>query len=235
MLKECLLGTKVQEKYWAKRHMKGGSDWGNIVTSRGEKDWVRSYWNSRNHSHRPLLLKTISGHFPFSSVLEIGCNCGPNLHLIAIQYPGSTLRGIDINPFAVQTGNELFTKASISNVKLTLGKADDLSQFEDKSFSIVFTDAVLIYVGPDKIRKVLNEMVRVAQKALILVEWHFESQSKDSDGLGVYHLGCWKRNYVNLIKHCVPAVKEILCTKIPPESWEAKNWQELGYIIEVNL
>lgn len=234
VLKEYLLGTKVQETYWAKRHLKKGNDWGNCKYFGEGNEWIKSYWDSQSHSHRSFLLEKIANFFPISSILEIGCNCGPNLYLVAQKFPNSEIKGIDINPMAVQKGNKWFAEEGISNVKLLVGKADDLHQFQDKSFDIVFTDALLIYIAPDKIKKVIQEMLRITYRVLILVEWHYKDQNKDSQGLGIYHFGCWKRNYVNLLKQ-VTSIKQIRLTKIPKELWSQKNWQNLGYIIEVIL
>ncbi len=179
-LKYLMLGTKVIEKEWGK----------------GGNDWIEGYRDSLNHPHRSFLVETISKFNP-SSILEIGSNCGPNLYLLAKKFPDAEITGIDINPMAVQKGNEWFTQERISNVKLLEGKADELRQFQDKSFDVVFTDAVLIYVGPDKIKKVIEGMLRVTRKSLILLEWHcFNSKSKP---LGVY-VGHWMRDYVTLLK-----------------------------------
>lgn len=218
-----LFGTKLEEKYWVTRHLHKGDDWGNK-----ENDWVRGYWDSRSHSHRSFLMEKISKFSP-SSILEVGCNCGPNLYLLAKRFPNAEIIGIDINSMAVQKGNEWFVQEGISNVKLFVGKADDLRQFQDKSFDVVFTDAVLIYVGPDKIKKVVGEMLRVARKALVFLEWHcFNSKCNP---LGVY-AGHWVRNYVSLLKEFVPEDK-IGVVKMPEELWLDKNWQKWGAIIEV--
>jgi len=224
-LQRRLLGTKLEEKYWITRHLRKGDDWGD-----GKNDWVRGYWDSRGHSHRSFLIERISEFFP-ASVLEIGCNCGPNLYLLAKRFSDVEIRGIDINSVAVQKGNEWFTQEGISNVKLLVGKADDLRQFQDKSFDIVFTDAVLIYIGPDKIKKVIAEMLRVTQKALILLEWHsFDSKSNP---LGVY-VGHWIRDYVTLLKEFISETK-IKVIKMPEEFWPDKNWQRWGAVIEVAM
>jgi len=132
---------------------------------------------------------------------------------------------------AVRKGNEWFVQEGISNVKLFVSKADDLDRFQDKSFDIVFTDAVLICIGPDKIDQVITEITRVAAKAIILLEWHCERKRPDISGLGMHHLGHYKRNYVNLLKRFA-SYKEIRLTKIPEELWPDKNWQNFGYIIE---
>jgi len=224
-----VLGTRLKERYWAKRHLRGGDDWGY-----GNDDWVRGYWDSRNHLHRSFLVERISKFFP-SSILEIGCNCGPNLYLLAQKFPRAEIVGVDINPLAVQKGNEWFVREGISNVRLLVGKADELSNFQDKSIDILFTDAMLMYIGPNKIMKVMKEMARIARRALILVEWHyFESAGGDPRGLGVYYCGAWKRDYVMLLRQFARE-ERIAMTKITEDIWPDRNWSEVGAIIEVIL
>ena len=228
-LKECLLGTKASEKEWATRHLRKGDDWG-----KGSDDWIKSYWNSKDHPHRQFIIETISKHNP-SSILEIECNCGPNLHLLAKKFPDAEIKGIDINSVAVQNGNEWLAQEGILNVELSVGKADELRQFQDRSFDVVFTDAVLIYVGPDKIKKVMKEMIRITRRVLIFMERHrFEPDHKDPYGLGVYYLGCWKRDYVALLKQFVRE-ESIHITKITEDIWPDKNWKRWGGIIEVTI
>ena len=232
-LKECLLGTGVREREWATRHFHEDErirdDWG-----KGSDDWIEGYRNSLDHPHRSFLVEIISKFNP-SSILEIGCNCGPNLYLLGKKFPDAEIRGMDINSMAVQKGNEWLAQEGISNVKLLEGKADELGQFQDKSFDIVFTDAVLIYIGPDKIKKVMEEMVRITQRALILMEWHsFEPDHKDPYGLGVYEQGNWKRDYVALLKQFVRG-EDVHVTKITEEIWPDKNWKEVGAVIEVDM
>ena len=230
-LMELVVGTKAREKEWATRHRSKVDDWNNRQHTSENDEWVIGYWDSRNHSHRPFLIQKISAFYPFCSILEIGCNCGPNLYLMAKRFPDLQLIGIDINLRAIERGSELFASESISNVKLSVGKADELEQFQDKSFDIVFTDAVLIYVGPDKIRKVIQEMLRVARRALILVERHCFKPG-DPLGRGVYRAGCWERNYVALLKQFVPE-ERISVTKINSDIWPDERWQQTGAIIEV--
>ena len=234
-LMELLLGTRVREKEWATRHLRKGNDWNNKRYSDDEDEWVLSYWDSRNHSHRSLLLEKIAAFSPISSILEIGCNCGPNVYLIAQKFPGIKIQGIDINPVAIQKGNELFASEGISNVRLSVAKADELEQFQDKSFDIVFTDAVLIYIGRDKIQGIIKEIVRVARKGLILVERHcFDSKNGDPNGLGIRRHSIWQRDYVALLKQFIPE-GQIRVIKITEDMWPDTGWQEAGAIIEVTL
>lgn len=234
-LMELLVGTRATEREWASRHMRKGNDWGYTRHNGNSDDWVLSYWDSQEHTHRPLLVERISSYYPFSSVLEVGCNCGPNLYLLARKFPDAMITGIDINPRAVQKGSELFTRECISNVKLLVGKADELGQFPDKSFDIVFTDATLIYIGPDKIREVISELVRIAGKGIVLLEQNcFESGNKPLSSLGISRLGVWQRDYAALLKQFIPD-RPVKVTRISKDVWPGEQWQETGAIIEVAL
>lgn len=232
-LRYLLSGTKVMEREWATRHLHEGErerdDWG-----KGNDDWINGYRDSLDHSHRSFLIETISKFNP-SSILEIGCNCGPNLYLLAKKFPDAEMIGVDINPIAVKKGNEWLAQEGISNVRLSVGKANELGQFQDKSFDVVFTDAVLIYIGPDKIKGIMKNAIRITRRALILMEWHsFEPDHKDPYGLGVYEQGNWKRDYVSLLKQFIRE-EQIHVTKITEEMWPDKNWKEVGAVIEVAM
>lgn len=235
MLHERARGTTVQERFWATRHLKEQSDWGKASSGKTGNVWVDGYWSSTSHEHRALLLERIRRYSPIEAVLEIGCNCGPNLQMIGKEYRSAKVVGIDINPAAIQAGKELLKEEGLENVSLLVGKADDLRAFDDKTFDVVFTDAVLIYIGPDKIHKVVGEMVRLARKAVIFVELHDPSGSRGLSGVGKYIRGCWIRDYEKIMRSFNLAIKGISLTKISEGDWEAPNWQEFGHIIEASL
>jgi len=228
-LKGVIMGTRAYEDYWAKRHLRKGSDW-NYESNALEGEWVSGYWESRRHQHRQLLIKRISGYKPLNSLLEIGCNCGPNLLLLSKKLPEVKMHGIDINPKAVQKGRELLNAEGVNNVSLSVGKADSLSNFADKSIDIVFTDAVLIYIGPDKIKEVITEMLRVARVALVFIEQH----DINAGILGKYKHGKWVRDYTCLLEPYIP-IDNIHITKLSAGQWPDKDWQTKGAIIEAIL
>ncbi|TRZ96053.1 methyltransferase domain-containing protein [bacterium] len=230
-LKEIIFGTKEREREWATRHLREErkhDDWGKNGT-----DWIQGYWDSINHPHREFLLEKISAYSPIYKILEFGCCCAPNLVLLSKRFPYVKLEGIDINPKAVEKGNEWLCKKGIVNVKLFSGNAVELSKIPDKSLDVIFTDAVLIYVGPDKIKMVIKEMLRIARLAVILCEWHDFSR-KDKYGLGISQLGLWKRDYTKLFRQFI-ACENISVTKIPENVWPSEGWIENGAIIEVIL
>ena len=233
--KEFIAGTRAQENMWATRHLHKGSDWKDTSHYGRRDEWVMGYWDSREHSHRQFLVEKIAAFPDISSILEIGCNCGPNLYRLANKFPEAKIKGIDINPEAVQKGNELLAAESITSVRLSVGKADELGQFPDKSFDVVFTDAVLIYIGPDKISQVIQDMVRIASKALVLMEWHcFEPSLRDKQALGIRYRGKWQRDYAALLKQFVPE-ERIEITKITEDVWPDTNWPEVGAVISVAM
>lgn len=217
-----LIGTREYEKYWANRH-------------RAENDWIERFWESRNHEHRKLLFQTLEKNEPFSSILEVGCNCGPNLYWLAKKYPMAQIVGIDINSESIQEGKNRFLKEKISNVSLFEGKADMLERFADKSFDVVFTDAVLMYIGPDKIKRVISEMCRVARRNVLAVEWHSSGLETDANGLGVNRYGKWIRNYPALFENNSARSGISNLIKMPGELWPDECWKKYGYITEVSF
>lgn len=216
-LKEYLLGTKAREREWAARSIAEG------------------YWNNRDHPSKHFLVERIAAFSPISNILEVGCASGPNIYLLAKKFPQSEIVGIDVNSEAIKWGNAQFKREGISNVKLLEGKADELEQFQDKSFDVVFTNAILIYIGPDKINKVMKEMIRITRLALILMElYNFEPVCKDPYGLGIYYGGNWHREYKTLLKQFV-SEEQIHVTKIPKNLWPAEPWKSFGAVIEVDM
>jgi SAM-dependent methyltransferase len=230
----------LTDEDWRARHLYDG------------EDWIEGYWKSYNHPHRSFLVEEMSKFSPINNVLEIGCASGPNLYAIAKRFPEAQLRGIDINPLAVQRGNEWFREECIANVKLEVGEAQELEHFEDREFDIVLTDAVLIYITPDEIEQVIKEMLRIS-RILMLNEWHvfnkrlaflwnaycyfrlgprtvsYLFRPKASLGLNVGH---WARDYVGLFQEFVPKEK-VHIIRLPKGLWDDKGWQTWGALIEV--
>ncbi|MCP6720032.1 MAG: class I SAM-dependent methyltransferase [Patescibacteria group bacterium] len=210
-----IFGTLSDLWFWKYRHF-------------FDKNWSENYIskNSLNHPHRKLLIQKISSHAPFQSVLEVGCASGPNLFLLAKKFPKARLSGIDISNRAIETGKKWLRLQGIKNIELYKGNVLNLKIFGDETFDIVFTDAVLIYVGKNHIQGVVKELMRITKKAIILTEW--KTDEKESE-----YVGHWAHNYEDLFRQLVPNA-EVKLTKIPAEIWPGE-WAEYGYTIEVEL
>jgi len=227
------IGRRIRNKAHDIRHNLSARIFGSAYY---EKEWstkeVESYyWQSVGHAHRKLLVETISKYHP-ASALEIGCNTAPNLYLLAKNNHDIKLYGLDVSESSIQEGRKRLAEASIRNVSLGLGKADDLSGFADRSFDVVFSDAVLIYVGRDKIDRVIDEMIRVARKAIILCEWH--DPGAPPRGRFLYRKGYWIRDYASLLKNQCRA-SDVRLMKITRDIWNDDYWSRYGYVIEVPL
>lgn len=166
--------------------------------------------------------------------MEVGCNSGPNLYLLSSIYPDAKLYGVDINANAVAEGKRQLQKEGIKNVFLSHGKADSLKKFTDKSCDVVFTDAVLMYIGPDKIDSLLNETIRIAKKAVIFFEWHMDSTIIKSEDKYKYHYGHWIYDFRKLCGRYVVQDK-IRISKLPTGVWNDAGWTEFGAIITISL
>lgn len=205
-------------------------------TRQAEREWRikgpdSTYWESRNHPHRNLLADKISSFQPIS-ILEIGCNTGPNLYRLALRLPEARLVGIDVSKAAIDQGKKLFSEADMHTVELEVGRAGSLDGFQDESFDVVFTDAVLIYIGADNIQAVAREMVRLARKAIVLVE--FNDPGSGPRGTFIYKKGYWKRDYEGLFRES-KRVKEVRSMKITEDIWPDEYWAKYGSIIEAIL
>jgi len=212
-----LFGTFGDELYWRFRHLFADPKWAENYISE----------NSISHAHRQFLIDKIAAYAPIENILEIGCASGPNLYLLKKRFPNIKTFGIDISKYAVRVGQEWFNNEKITDFKFSEGKADDLREFSDKSIDIIFTDAILIYIGPEKIRKVIKEIMRVARKAVILNERHDSSTFCSYKDHWIYNYEALLSNFIN--------IEKIMITKIPKELWPVEGWKEFGAVIEAVL
>jgi len=136
--------------------------------------------------------------------------------------------------FRCVRGNARLAELGIEHARLIIGKADDLSQFADRSFDVVFTDAVLCLIGPDKIGKVISEMKRISQRALVFVELHSSGVRRDPTGLGVFTRDGWVRDYRKLLSRFF-SDDSITFKKIPADVWPEGRWKDYGSLITVML
>lgn len=195
-------------KYWIDRELDDPKrDW--------EKDtpnWVADYRGSTNHPHRKLILDEIKRLKP-KSLLEIGCNAGPNLIRIKQEFPDVKLAGIDPSNYAIDEA-----KTAVE-ADLKIGLVQEIP-FQEQ-FDVVLCDAVLMYVPDVEIYHVMNEIDRVAKKAVIIVDWHDESE------LGRVKDFHWARNYAKLMNDIGFEVETI---KLTEETWPSKSWMKHGYV-----
>ena len=181
---------------------------------------IEKYWTGKDNKSNEYLVEKIK-QWEFDSILEIGSNCGNRLYNLSKLNTDARIVGIDINPIAISKGNEWLQKDNIGNVTLLLKRAEDLDDFSDNSFDIVFSWATLIYVRPKLIMNTLKNMLRIARNAVILIEMQGKDEKNDPGGLGVYcESGNWKRDYVHLFRELHGEEKNIHCESVPENVWK---------------
>ncbi len=163
-------------------------------------------------------------------LVEIGCGWGPNLAVLSRHERSLRLTGVDISPASILEGKKRLTELGLKNITLIEMQGDDLSLFKNASADVVFTDAVLLYVGPDKIKRVIREMLRVARSRLVILEMHDQGAGSE----GRYTKDGWLRDYAALFS---PFVGEnaVRLQKLPSGLRTAGRWPQYGTLIEVDL
>ncbi len=190
------------------------------------------YSDDREHPHRALLVEDIARLGPFEAVLEIGCNSGPNLALLARRFPSVRIEGIDLNHKALATGRKRLAEEGVAGVALHEGKADDLSRFADNSFDVTFSDATFLYVGPDKFETAVREMARVTKRVIYFNEWNFSSGGRGPSSL--WHDLHWVHDYQRLLAALLPGAK-VSVSPLPSDLWGPGGWQDYGAVIVCRL
>jgi SAM-dependent methyltransferase len=221
-MRRRFFGTRVDETIWKQRsrsHVQ--KNLGNVLLPH------RAWLIDNILAHLEITSKENEGQV-HTSVLEIGCGCGANLEVIARRAASLRLVGVDISPASIAVGRERFAELGLGGVTLVEGQADNLSVFADASIDVVFTDAMLLYIGPDKIQTCIEEMRRIARRAIILLEMHMDGIGSD----GFYTRDGFIRDYRELCKQLSNDIKLI---RMPTEKRPAGRWPKYGTLIEVTL
>ena len=164
-----------------------------------------------------------------SSVLEVGCDWGSNLVLMSQTNPEiSKLYGIDISPEAIEIGKKYCLEQGINNLQLMEGNGEDLSFFPDSSIDIVFTNMVLLYIGPNNIQKIIKEFLRVANDSVYLLEFH----SEELRGVSENSADGWIYNYKKLLQPIVGSAA-LSIVKLPDHMHPMGRWDEFAYLVKI--
>lgn len=216
-----VIGTRVHECSWRWRHLFA-------------PHVAHEHWQSVDHPHRPLLEERILVNGAPASLLEIGCNSGPNLYRLARALPDAMFYGVDINASSISYGRRRFQELGITNVELSVAAGDRLDAFGDKSVDVVLTDAMLMYVGPDKIHAVIADIVRIARTRVLLNEWQIPDEARAEPARHREHFGHWIHDFRALFEIYVPS-DQIQVYPIGSGVWGDSGWDQFGAIIDVRL
>jgi len=152
-------------------------EFGNAYTDRCVPNW---------EARRPAFDKMIGG-LDLTKILEVGCNRGHNLQLLADMFSNAEVVGIEPNPYAVR-----ITRESSSKIAALHGDAFDIP-FKDNYFDLVFTAGVLIHIALTDLPAALAEIHRASGRYILAVEYFAEKETtinyRGHDDL------LWKRDF----------------------------------------
>jgi SAM-dependent methyltransferase len=170
-----------------------------VWRKRGGDDWVDGYWSDHRSLRRDDLVDALRTTFGTpSSVLEVGCNAGPNLRRIAREFPGCQLRGFDINEAAISGARQRFAELGIQ-VELSVGSFYEvLSELPSGSSDVVISSFALAYATPTDLPGVLADIVRIAGRGAVLVEPHAFAAARPAGVLTVPWYD-WRHDYAAIL------------------------------------
>lgn len=142
-----------------------------VWRKRSGEAWVETYWNDDRSPRRDCIVDAVRTNFGApASVLDVGCNAGPNLRRLAAEFPGCRLVGFDINAEAIEGAAIRFAELGVA-VELSVGSYYDvLPAIATASIDVVLSSYSLAYVPPANLPDVLADIVRIARVGIVLAE-----------------------------------------------------------------
>ena len=212
-LERNIVGGFIQDFIWYFKHIY-------------QKEWTKTSLESKDLPHREHITSIIASFDSVQSVLEIGCAAGPNLRLLREKLPSAYLSGIDINKQAIKVANNYFASINDDKVNFFARKADQLDEFQNKSFDVVFSQAVLVCIPPTRIYKVISEMIRLSSNVIIFNEYHSDGADE-----GFFDNGRWVYDYYKIIKKYHPKAH----VSMQESGFKGGSWDRYGKVIIAKL
>lgn len=120
------------------------------------------------------LAKDVFAPLGAQSFLEIGCGAGRNLLWLSRTIEDARLHGLDINPQAIAKAKELVADADVE-----VRSVYELGGFKTGSIEVVYSIGVLEHLPHEMVAGVVQEMHRIASKAVVHFELHGPSHDFD--------------------------------------------------------
>ncbi len=137
---------------------------------RWSKTFMDDPWQREIHPQHVWIKDTIDRNNP-KTVLEVGCGFGRNIQfLIDNGYKPNNITGIDISPEMIKKAKKYM---KTNGVRLKTASVTTIP-FDDSQFDITLSHGVLMHVPPRDIHQALNEIIRVSNKGIVLVEQNYD-------------------------------------------------------------
>lgn len=135
-----------------------------------------AYWDSLGAPHRDAIVDALQKLQPFRSLLEVGCGPGVNLFRVLQAFPNVDVTGVDVSQAAIDNGERRFSLAMDAGelpgrgrAALCSGELPEALEVLD-TVDVVLSCYTLAYVHPVDIRRTLEQLLALADQAVILAE-----------------------------------------------------------------
>jgi SAM-dependent methyltransferase len=153
---ESVTGLAPALTYWRTRHQTAPAG------------WAARYWDDLGARHRPVIQQAIEQLAP-TSVLEVGCNAGPNLRRLAQVHRTMRFVGIDCNTEALTLARDR-AQAEGWGERVEWIEGDwtaRLASWSARSIDVVLHAYVLAYLPPERLLAALAALGRVARRGVV--------------------------------------------------------------------
>ena len=184
----------------------------------GGEAWVGRYWDDYRSPRRDMLVEAVRATFGApASVLDVGCNAGPNLRRVHEEFPACALAGFDVNVEAIEYARSRFAETGTA-ADLWVGTFDDeLSRLGSDGFDLVISSFALAYVPPRDMPRILGHCVRIARRGLVLAE-PLPFDAKRPEGV-LSGTPDWRHDYSRLLADLGVARVETADAPEPGHQW----------------
>jgi SAM-dependent methyltransferase len=167
------------------------------------------------HSPHLALYKLCLGVEP-TNVLEVGAGAGYHMINLSKLLSSTEVHGVDLLPSQVELGQKMFPNHQKLLSKIQIMDFANSQQVEDipTKFDVVYTQAVTMHLSIEKAARMVNNMIRVSNKYVFLVEEFYSSHdyevfardiSSQHPGL-IYSLIPVENSTSGIVKFTLPAL-----------------------------
>lgn len=163
---------------------------------------ARFYWETVDEPQRFWVQEAVALVAGTSDhLLEVGCQCGPNLRALAQRWPGMRLDGLDVNEHAIAAGRRFMAAERLYGVRLHHGTLPGaLTAWGDGSVDVVLSVYCLAYINPDDIIDTVSALLRIAKKGVIFIE-PMVTRDQEPSEFTMEHNGYveWRHDYIEIL------------------------------------
>ena len=188
--------------------------------ARGGSEWLEHYWQSSSAPHRGVIEEAVERLAPFTSLVEIGSNCGPNLRRLSARWPDARYLGLDANKEAVVYGNAKTAAGEFGPSSVAFWHVDDfgltlMAHPRNQGPDVYLACYALSYADPETLWRIFALMAtRKSLKGLVLAEPMGAGEPVTPTGLGA--IDEWHHDYLSLVSETWPGARVTSYAVEPP-------------------